>query len=85
MELRMEVELPSDVERITKAFGKKLGLDRPATKEEIAKDLAGYIKTVTHMSEQTALVVAANEAATNLPPIGIDVPEEKPPTAKGKK
>jgi hypothetical protein len=77
MDLKMIIELPSDVERVANAFGAKLGLEGPATVEDIEKDVALYIQNTTRGWEQTRAVQVANE----LPPVGIST-EPKP---EGKK
>ena len=71
MDLRVAIELPSDIERVANAFGAKLGLEGPATVEDIEKDVALYIQNTTRGWEQTKAVQVANE----LPVVGVDTPD----------
>jgi hypothetical protein len=76
VKIQLGVEAPSDVERVAKAFGKKLGLDGPATVDDIEEDLKKYVQGVVQQQEQAALYDAANRAAQKIPPVGIDVEPE---------
>lgn len=82
LKIQLGVEAPTDVERVLKAFGKKLGLDRPATPEEVKADLVKYIQQTVTQQETNALYTAAGDAAAQIPPVGVDGDK---PTPEGKK
>lgn len=73
MKVQLGIDVPSDVERVLNAFGRKLVLGRPATPEEVHDDLAKYIQQTVQMQEQSA----ASSAAAQIPPVSIngDKPE----------
>ena len=73
MKVQLAVEAPADVERVLSAFGAKLGLEGPATPEQVGADLGRYVQDTVRGQEQTAAVQIANA----LPPVDVE-PEKAP-------
>jgi len=72
MKMQLAVEAPTDVDRVANAFGKKLNLDGPATAEDVAQDLANYVKMTVQQQESQAIFTKAQQAAAKIPPVGVD-------------